>query len=289
MVIENFEPGSASVNQAAWRSNIETNIVLLLLLTRLHFMARWFWYLSSKKIGSLKKPARGWGILRQRLRTADLEAGVPWAKISARATPEINAIESVEGIEREIYRDHAVPSASEIKHHGDTPLFFRFEGFAGRLILRESYNGEEGECVFLMVGVQGSAGVLLLGAGSHVYGSTSASPRFVDPSIDPVGALLVLMDRQAQQNRGSLEYTRAGISSDSWRLSPQECVSYSFGATLDEVYASSFMYRARALAIASVVTQFYPAHLPQVWDNHSIDRVIVGSPIYVEQIGSQLE
>jgi hypothetical protein len=252
-------------------------------------MARWFWYLSSKKIGSLKKPEKGWGILRQRLKTADLEVGVPWAKLNAHGVPQSSALESVEQIEREIYREHMVPSADEIAHHGETPLFFQFEGFAGRLLLRESYKGEEGECVFLVAGIQGTTGVLLLGAGSHVYGSNSARPRFVDPSIDPVGALLVLMDRQAQgeDEEHLYSYTRAGIARDAARLSPQECISYTFGAALDEIYESSFMHQVQSLAIASVVTPFYSDYLSSRWNNHQIDRVIVGSPVYVEQLGFQ--
>nr|WP_157357545.1 hypothetical protein [Amycolatopsis nigrescens] len=238
--------------------------------------------MSSKKIGSLKQPEKGWGILRQRLKSADLEVGVPWAKLNTHATPDANVIESMEKVEREIYRDHAVPSASEIAHHGETPLFFQFEGYAGRILLRESYEGDEGECVFLMAGIQGEVGVLLLGAGSHAYCSTSASPRFVDPSVDPVGALLVLMDKQQSSN----PYSRAGIARNAKGLSPQACVSYSLGAALDEIHAKSFMHRVRALAIASVVTPFYPHDLPSALGNSNVNRVIVGSPIYVEQLGS---
>jgi hypothetical protein len=243
-------------------------------------MARWFWYLSSKKIDSLRQPVRGWGLLRQRVRTADLEAGVPWAKISTHVAPTPNAIESVEKLEREIYRNHTVPAVNEIFPNGPLPLFCRFEGYAGRIILRESYKDEEGECVFLMAGVQGTTGVLLLGSGANVFGSASANPRQVNPSIDPVGSLLVLLERKGIY----FSYTRAGIARDAQGLSPQECISYSLGAALQEIQETSFTYRVRALAITSAVTQFYQIRLPQTLPELKIDHVIVGSPIYVEQL-----
>lgn len=240
-------------------------------------MARWFWYVSSAKLGSLKQPERGWGILRQRFKTADIEAGVPWAKLSTHAEPGGHVIESVEKIEREIRRDHAVPASDEITEDGGVPLFFRFEGLAGHLLLRESYE-DEGECVFLAAGYQGTTGVLLLGAGSHVFGSAAATPRHVNPSVDPVGALLVLMERQAS----GAARTRAGIARDADGFSPEECVRYSMQAALREIQQRSFMYPVRALAITSVII---PCNYltPDV----HIDRIIVGSPIYVEQLDSR--
>lgn len=248
-------------------------------------MARWFWYLSTTKIGSLKRPERGWGLLRQRMRTADLQAGVPWAKLSTHGSPGTSAIESVEAIEREIQRDHAVPTADEIASHHPVPLFFRFEGDAGRFILRESYKGDEGECVLLVAGTQGTSGVLLLGSGSHVVGSTSPRPQVVNPSIDPVGALLVLLDRQAF----GTGFTRAGIARDADGLSPEECVSYSLAAALGEIRRSPFAYRVRALAVTSVVTPFQRSGLFRGLGGVGVDRVVVGSPIYVEQLDAGRE
>jgi hypothetical protein len=243
-------------------------------------MARWFWYVSTTKISSLKRPAKGWSLLRQRLRTAELQAGVPWAKLSTHGLPDTSVIESLESVEREIQRDHGLPATDEIASHDPVPLFLQFEGYAGRLILRESYKGNEGECVLLVAGTQGRTGVLLLGSGSHVVGSTAPRPRMVNPSIDPVGALLVLLDRQAF-NTG---FTRAGIARDADDLSPEECVSYSFSAALEEIQRSSFTYRVRALLVASVVTPYRRPGLIQRVGDPGFDRVIVGSPIYVEQL-----
>jgi hypothetical protein len=222
--------------------------------------------------------------LRERLGNLEIEAGVPWAKLTSKSVADASAIHSLESVEREIRRDHVVAPLDEIG--GDeNPLFFDFTGNAGRLILRESYKGQEGECVFMLVGLQDRTGVVLLGSGANVIGSSSPRPRFVNPSIDPVGALLVLIDG-APETPGALSWSRAGIARDASDLAPEERVLYSFAAAVEEIKQNSFFQRVRVLA---VFTRLIPVQGRSVVNGvglPEVDQVVLGSPIYVEQIDS---
>jgi uncharacterized protein DUF7019 len=245
-------------------------------------MARWFWYLSPQKLGILKKPTKGWGFLTQRLKTLEIQAGVPWAQLNSKATPDTSLIRSLEAVEREIRRDHDVLRA-EALFDKQTPIFFEFECDAGRLILRESYKGQEGECVFLMAGIENKTGIILLGSAANIIGSDSPRPRFVNPSIDPVGALLVLIDTEVGAV-GLNGYSRAGIARDAHGLSAEQRVLYSFTSALHEIRQHAILQRVRGLAVFTASVSWQGHRKLNGVDVQDVEHVVVGSPIYVEQL-----
>jgi hypothetical protein len=185
--------------------------------------------------------------------------------------------------------------ASKIKV-GDAPVFFEFLGNAVRLVLHESYREPaETESVFMVSGIDKNVGVLLLGSAANVVGSGAERPRYIDPSIDPVGALLVRLE----QASGGDGFTRAGIARDARKLtSLEEVVVYSFASAFIEGSQRSFPMKVRTLAIFSALVETKSRgialeHAIQMYRLSDgaikstlagIDRIVVGSPIYVEQL-----
>ena len=245
-------------------------------------MARWFWYLSPQKIETLKKPVKGWGFLKERFGSLEIQAGVPWAKLSSKAVADASVLRSLEAVEKEIMQDHEPPSVNEIGN--DTPIFFTFTGEAGRIVLRESYRGQEGECVFLLIGIQNKTGVILLGSGANIVASASPRPRFVNPSVDPVGALLVLVDTESG-TLGVDGYPRAGIARGASHLSLEERLLFSFAAAAIEIKQKTFLQRVHALAVFTRSISVDGRQTIDGLDIPDIEKLVIGSPVYVEQLG----
>lgn len=247
---------------------------------------RWFWYLSPRKLTQLSVPQNGWGFLTEVKNSPALVVGAPWAKLSSSSNVKSHLIKSIENIEREIRQQYNVLPADRI-NPGKAPLFFEFSGKAGRLVLRESYKNENtGESIFILAGLHDKTGVLLLGSGSHILGANSAKPRFIDPSFDPVGALIDLLERQAGALGQYNYYSRVGKRQvDRLGLKNlHECTLYSFASALMESQMRSSLNRVRSLAVFAAQVnvegrkEIANVYLP------NIDSVVVGSPIYVEQM-----
>jgi hypothetical protein len=90
-----------------------------------------------------------------------------------------------------------------------------------------------------MAGIENKTGIILLGSAANIIGSDSPRPRFVNPSIDPVGALLVLVDTEAGAV-GLDGWPRAGIARDADGLSAEQRVLYSFTSALHEIGVPTF-------------------------------------------------
>jgi hypothetical protein len=168
-----------------------------------------------------------------------------------------------------------------------SPLFFEFTGKAGRLVLRESYKDEKnGESVFVMAGLHNKTGVLLLGSGANVFGANSARPRFINPSLDPVGALIDLLERQAGAIVEQGYYTRVGVRHiDRIGLKNlHECTLYSFASTLLESQMRSSLNNVHSLAVFAAQVSTEGRKKIADFNISNVERVIVGSPIYVEQL-----
>lgn len=246
---------------------------------------RWFWYISPQKLANIGSP-HDWSFLHQSNAVQSIAPGTPWGKLTNADTVRSSWVEQVTNIENDIRKQFRVVRARDIQS-GQTPVFIEFLGKAGRLILRESYkNEDEGESVFILVGIEGRTGVVLLGSGANVVGASSARPRFTNPSVDPVGALLDLVDR----NAGVDGYTRVGIASSGVGVQGlEQCTLYSFAAALHESNRRCFPTNVKTLAVFSgqvVATNASDiqglAHSDFSFPD--VDRVVIGSPIYVEQI-----
>lgn len=246
---------------------------------------RWFWYISPRKLANIDSPP-GWSFLHQTDAAQSMSPGAPWGRLNNANTIRSSWVEQINNIENDIREEFRVVRTRDITA-GHAPVFIEFMGKAGRLILRESYKKEdEGESVFILVGIEGRTGVVLLGSGASVVGASSARPRFADPSVDPVGALLDLVDR----NAGVIGYTRVGIAGSRVGVRGlEQCVLYSFAAALHESDRRCFPTNVKTLAVFSgqvVATNVNDirglAHSDFSFPD--VDRVVVGSPIYVEQI-----
>lgn len=247
---------------------------------------RWFWYISPQKLANIGSP-HNWSFLHQTETMQSLAPGTPWGKLNNTDRVRSSWVEQVTSIENDIRKEFKVVRVRDIQS-GQTPVFIEFLGKAGRLILGESYkNEDEAESVFILVGIEGRTGVVLLGSGANVVGANSARPRSTNPSGDPVGALLDLVDR----NAGVTGYTRVGVAAS--RVGVQgleQCTLYSFAAALDESNRRCFPTNVKTLAIFSGQVMATNAaldihKLPHLgFSFPDVDRVVIGSPIYVEQI-----
>jgi hypothetical protein len=250
---------------------------------------RWFWYISPQKLANIGSP-HNWSFLHQTQAAQSIAPGTPWGKLNDADTVRSSWVEQVTEIENDIRTEFTVVRAGDIQS-GQTPVFIEFQGKAGRLILRESYKDEKaGESVFILVGTEGRTGVVLLGSGANVVGANSARPRITDPSGDPVGALLDLVDRNAGVRQDVAGFTRVGIAASRVGVHGlEQCTLYSFAAALHESTQRCFPTNIKTLAVFS--GQVRATNLNKIegltcsdFAFPDVDRVVIGSPIYVEQI-----
>ena len=263
---------------------------------------RWYWYISPQKLANVAS-LRAW----QFVHDGAYSAGTPWGQLTDRQV-HAAAVARMSEIEADIYDSFNVISAPDVRAD-QPPVFFTFGGKAGHLLLRESYQGEDGDCLFMMVGVQQTTGVLLLGSGANVVGSNQPRPRHCDPSADPVGAVLAMIDGYPYGNGVSHYSPRVGFAAkffDYGQLEQQptlaECCQYSFAAAYEESQERSFHVSVRSLAVVAAIVPVdsqrlselleaikaghYPIRVPDF--PAKVERIVVGSPLYVERTSLHL-
>jgi len=223
---------------------------------------RFFWYLSKTKLDHLlsqqKRPLDLPSLIKAEIRVSMVSVGLE------RKSSEVDAkqIRALEKLEKKLRDSGAVGSIGDCRG-GRQPLFFEFHGPAARLI-------QDGQ--FWIASLEGSTAVLLAGSASHCIGGPNPDANFISPSVDPIGSIQSLMshdhETEDMQLGNQLSFFWARIIGN---------------ANVDEFGS---LPRIKGIAIFAGATKCDSAQIKYSGYDADIDQIVVGSPLFVEQVAS---
>lgn len=228
---------------------------------------RFFWYLSRIKLDHLlSQQETGFDALKAGLANlvkAEIKVSIVSVGLERKSSELDNKqIRALEKIEKKLRDAGAVGSIGHYQS-GRQPLFFEFHGPTARLI-------QDGQ--FWVATVDGKTAVLLAGSAAHCIGVPHPGANVISPSIDPIGSMQSLLSSHSEaedtQLANNLSYIWATIVSNS---------------SVGEVGS---LPRTRGIAIFAGATKYDSAQIESSVYDAEIDQIIVGSPLFVEQVAS---
>jgi hypothetical protein len=213
-----------------------------------------FWYISEAKLGTLSGGRRWWQRASARVKVsgglASIEAGLDPERAAA-------LVESVRRAEQRLRKQGDIAPLSQDAAAPAAP-FFEFEGRGTRRVLDET---------FWAAVASARTAVLLVGSARNAIGAKSAAYEDVlSPSADPIGAVTALAEgRQRDLDWNSLAYVWAALMTEA-----------------TEVVQMDVLPRVRGIAVYSGRGPTATGNWPITDD---MNDVVVGSPLFVEQIG----
>jgi hypothetical protein len=226
---------------------------------------RYFWYISKAKIDTLAAQQE---TLFEHLRATlsglvKAEVKLPVGSVGFElksANPDPSLVHGLEKVEKKLRKQDLVRSA-KVSSAGNPPLFFDFEGPAARLI----WDGQ-----FWAAALDGNTAVLLGGSAAHCVGGAVPEKPALSPSINPIASMDTLFENRADVGeKDRVSYTWAKVVQDSTRLGDLEALP-----------------RARGIAIFAGRFASTPWQTRRSGYHGRISEIIVGSPLYVEQVVS---
>jgi hypothetical protein len=217
---------------------------------------RVFWYISKTKVDAYAGDDQHW---TDRL-SGHVQVGLPMmVEVGAEITgpPDRGLLGKLEEIERRAEHDDTVHSVGEIG--SEPPLLFWFEGRSAKFVLGDA---------FWVAAVDGSSALLLTGWAGNTIGVTSISVSKISSSVNPMWAV-------EEITQGADDEGAAARLSDSW------ATIFRDGTSLQSVEA---LPHARGLVVYAGWQPAVEENLARSGWTEPIERVVVGSPIFVEQI-----
>lgn len=216
-----------------------------------------YWYISKAKLDLLKDQSPGFlsGI------TAQLSFKLPFVSGSVSGTDQPRLVKDLQRVIKRLKAD------CEIKPYGElgeteSPIVMAFEGNAARQISSD---------VFWLAMEQGDTGLLLAGSAGFAIGASVKPDRALSPSADPVGAV-----KAAFMNDDELN------SSTGARMPLSSSLSYAWQGLMSESLEGS-LPRVSGLAIFARTVRSEKSQVHRIGKD-SIRRIVVGTPIYVQQV-----
>ena len=224
---------------------------------------RYFWYISKSKIDSLAAQDQS---AFERMRAAlsiliKAEAKLPVASVGIELKanePSADLVRQLDRVEKKL-EDNAFVKTVEGASTGDVPLFFFFKGPSARII-------RDGQ--FWTATIDGSTAVLLGGSAAHCIGGAVPEKPGLSPSINPmasIGALFEHTEEKGQEDRAS--YTWSMIVRDSLQSGDPADLPLGYGVAI---------YAARFTPV--------PWQIQRSGYKGKLNHILVGSPLYVEQV-----
>ncbi len=210
-----------------------------------------YWYISADKVRTLKdaKARSAWkGLsLKLKLKFLEVETGV---------TFNASLVRDLESVKKELARDQSIVPFQDLKPGGEGAVF-SFIGEAARLLTAEA----------LWIATEnGKAALLLVGAPRNAAGQSQLKEGFLSPSLDPVGAVRAVA-------QGEDRPTLVAALSFAWQEVMRDALS-----------SGAHFPRVEGLAVFAGAFAAEGAHMSAA-NRPQIDRIVLGSPIYVRQIG----
>jgi hypothetical protein len=228
---------------------------------------RYFWYISRTKLDHLASQQE---TALDRLRASlsaliKAEIKTPVASIGVEMKrPEVdpNQVRSLEGVEKKLGNAGLVKSIEDFRA-GRPMLFFEFQGRAARLI-------QDGQ--FWLATKVGEAAILLAGSAAHCIGSSNPISNAISPSADPLGSIGSFL------SDGSTGGERVNNVSYIWTTVARE--------SIEGLGGFEALPYAKGIAIFAGSAKGDFSQIRESGYEGQIDRIIIGSPIFVEQAAS---
>jgi len=225
---------------------------------------RYFWYISKSKIETLaSQQETALEHIRATL-SALIKAEVKVPVVGSVGfelksnAPEPGLIKMLARVEKKL-ADQTLVNTAEGASTGAVPLFFSFAGPSARVI-------REGQ--FWAATVNGSTGVLLGGSAAHCVGGAVPEKPPLSPSINPIASMDALFEKKAE-------------------LGQDDRVSYTWAKVVQDSMPSGNLHD---LPVGRGVAIFAGRFTPVPWQIQrsgyvgKLNGIIVGSPLYMEQI-----
>jgi len=218
---------------------------------------RVFWYISKTKVDNYAGADRHW---TDRL-GGHVRVGLPLVEVGVEATgpPDRGLVERLEHIERRAKHDDGVLSVVEIG--AEPPVLFRYEGRSARIVVGDT---------FWVAAVDGSSAVLLTGWAGNAIGATPVGASKISSSVNPMWAVEELV--KGTEN----EWSAANLS-DAWATIFHDGSSH---------LAVEALPRTQGIAVYAGWDRAVEENVARSGWTEPIERVVVGSPIFVEQIAA---
>lgn len=211
-------------------------------------MAEVYWYISADKVRMLKgaKARSAWKQLSLKLKLSLFE-------VETAVAFNDSLVRDLNALKKELARDQNIVAFQDLKP-GTEGNIFSFAGEAARLLTSEA----------LWIGTEnGNSALLLVGAPRNAAGESRLKEGSLSPSLDPVGAVKALA-------QGKRQPTLVAALSYAW----QE-------AMRDAIQGGAHFPRVEGLAIFAGAFELDR----KLQNRPTIDRIVLGSPIYVRQPG----
>jgi hypothetical protein len=230
---------------------------------------RHFWYISKTKLDHLltqqetifdRLRASLSGLIKAEIQTpiGSIGVEVKESKIDAKQ------VRNLEKIEKKLRDANLVKSIEDFGSRRQ-PLFFEFHGPTARLI-------QDGQ--FWVAMLDSQTAVILVGSSAHCIGATNLVSNAISPSIDPLGTIKSLMSHGSTPDEAQLVSNLSYV----WASVVRESAA--------QLGAFSGLPFARGIAISAGAATNCPAHIRESGYEGEIQRIVAGSPIFVEQIAS---
>ena len=210
-------------------------------------MADIYWYISAEKIQSLKKAGAKWDKFSFKFNLKFLEIDTAVA-LDSDLQRDLNAVK------KNLAKDSSIVSFESLAP-GKEPSIFSFEGEGGRL--------RTPEALWIAIQKRNSA-LLLVGAPRNLAGQSQLKEGQLSPSLDPIGAVKAAAE-------GKQILTLVPALSYAWREVMQ-----------DAIFGGVHFPRVEGLAVFAGLFHSDTALFQNA--KSRVDRIVLGSPIYVRQI-----
>jgi hypothetical protein len=228
---------------------------------------RFFWYLSRTKLDHLlSQQQTGLDALKaglSRLIKAEIKVSPISVALESKSS-EVDAeqIHALEKVEKKLRDSGAVGSIGDYRA-GRQPVFFQFHGPAARLI-------QDGQ--FWIASLERRTAVLLAGSATHCIGGPDSVENVISPSVDPIGSMQSLLTDYHEIEDRQL----ADKLSNIWTTIVSNSNIGEFGS----------LPRTTGIAIFAGATKSDSAQIQYSGYDGDIDQIVVGSPLFVEQVAS---
>jgi hypothetical protein len=213
-------------------------------------MADVYWYISADKVRMLNgaKARSTWKQLSLKLKLNLLE-------VETGVAFNESLVRDLNRLKKELAQDHSIIPFQDLKAGAEGGVF-SFTGEATRLLTNDA----------LWIGAENQdSALLLVGAPRNAAGESRLKEGFLSPSLDPVGAVKAL-------GRGEQRTTLVAALTFVWQ----------------EVMRDAFVAGSHFPGVEGLAIFAGGFALERPFENRpTIERIVVGSPIYVRQASAE--
>jgi hypothetical protein len=211
-----------------------------------------YWYISKAKLDLLKDQSPG---VMHAIKV-QLSLKIPFVSGSLSGTAPSRLVKDLQRIIKRLKAGHEIKSFADLGET-ESPTVISFEGNAARQISDD---------VFWLAMERGKSGLLLAGSAAFAIGAPPKAEHLLSPSADPVGAVKAAFKKDHEPPNSPL----------SARL------SYAWQALMSESLEGA-LPRVSGLAVFARTVKSERSQIRRIGKGN-VRRIVVGSPIYVEQI-----